>query len=361
MHIFHVDPEMGFSGGEVQVFLLIDGLVARGHTCTVVAQPGSPVEAAARERNLRNIGIAMRGDWDVFAVRKLSRALSKEWPDVVHLHTGRANWLGGWAAHRVGLPAVSTRRMDRRVRRNWKNGRIYGSFVARTAAISPAVLKQLHAGGVLPECTELIWSVVDPSQLEPTVERGVTRQELGLQDGQAMVLAAGALVARKGFDCLIEATARLAERPLLCIAGGGPELVSLKALVAKLGMGDCVRFLGKRKDMPNFLAAADVFAMPSRAEGLGIAALEAMAVGLPVVASAVGGLQDLVLHEKTGLLLPAGDVEAWTRGLQQVLADPEQAHSLGQGGRQRVEQSFLPDRMVEGYEKLYRAAREQGQ
>jgi glycosyltransferase involved in cell wall biosynthesis len=358
MHIIHVDPEMGFSGGEVQVFLLIDGLVARGHTCTVIAQPDSLVEQAARERNVPCRTLRMRADWDVFAVRKLTKILGDLAPDVVHLHTGRANWLGGWAAKRAGLTAVSTRRMDRDVKRNLKTRRIYGEFVARTAAISPAVLKQLHAGGVPPENTELIWSVVDPDQLQPTLPREQIRQDLGLHPGQPMVFAAGALVGRKGFDCLIEAFAKVPQGAVLCIAGGGPEGGSLEGMVAALGVSDSVRLLGERSDMPNMLAAADIFAMPSRAEGLGIAALEAMAVALPVLASAVGGLQDLVLHGETGRLLPAGDVQAWAAALEWMLSDPETAQRLGRAGQRRVEQSFLPAGMVEAYEKLYLKAQQ---
>ncbi|MDF1836532.1 MAG: glycosyltransferase family 4 protein [Planctomycetota bacterium] len=354
MHIFHVDPEMGFSGGEVQVFLLIDGLVERGHTCTVVAQPDSLVEKAAKERNLRTVSVRMRGDWDYLAVRRISWALSAAQPDVVHLHTGRANWLGGWAAKREGIPAISTRRMDRRVKNNRKSRRIYGSFVQHTAAISPAVLRQLHEGGVPPERSELIWSVVDPSKLQPSRPRGEMRKELGLEESQSTVLAAGALVARKGFDCLIEAIARVESRPMLCIAGEGPAQDELWDLALGLGLSDRVKLLGKRKDMPDLLGAADLFAMPSRAEGLGIAALEAMAAGLPVLASEVGGLQDLVLHGETGRLLHAGDVPAWAVAIGQTLADPAETRRMGAAGKERVERSFLPAQMVEAYEKLYR-------
>ncbi len=357
MHIIHVDPEMGFSGGEVQVFLLIDGLVERGHTCTVVAQPGSLVEKAALERGLNVVRVPMRGDWDVLAVRRMRRAMAATQPDVVHLHTGRANWLGGWAAMGTGIPAISTRRMDRCVRRNWKSRRIYGRFVSHTAAISPAVLRQLHEGGVPEDRSELIWSVVDPGRLTPKKPRALVREELGLGETQPMVLAAGALVARKGFDCLIEAIARVEGRPALCIAGGGPAQDELWDLALGLGLSDRVQLLGKREDMPDLLGAADLFAMPSRAEGLGIAALEAMAAGLPVLASEVGGLQDLVLHGETGRLLHVGDVPAWAVALEQTIADPEEAQRMGEAGRRRVQESFLPAQMVEAYEKLYRRSK----
>ncbi|MCB9912360.1 MAG: glycosyltransferase family 4 protein [Planctomycetes bacterium] len=355
-HVVHVDPEMGYSGGEVQVFLLIDGLVERGHRVTVVAQPGSPVEAAARDRGLAVWSVPMRGDWDLAAVSRLTRALRHARPDVVHLHTGRANWLGGWAASKASVLAVSTRRMDRTVKRNWKNRRVYGSWIARTAAISPAVLAQLHAGGVPHERTELIWSVVDPFALHPKTPRSAVRSELGAGAEDFVVLAAGALVERKGFDGLIRAWQAVPAPCRLWIAGEGPLRGSLEQRVGELGLQARVQLLGRRQDMADLLAASDAFAMPSHAEGLGIAALEAMAAGLPVVGARVGGLADLVVPESTGLLLDPGDVPGWSAALTRLAQDPALAHSWGQAGQERVHRQFLPEQMVGAYERFYRTA-----
>ncbi|MCA9001102.1 MAG: glycosyltransferase [Planctomycetes bacterium] len=353
MHILHVDPEMGYSGGEVQVFLLLDGLMARGHRCTVAAQPGSRVEEEARVRGWQVLPIPMRADWDVLAVHRLTRALRRLKPDLVHLHTGRANWIGGWAAFRAGLPAVSTRRMDRKVRKNFKNRLIYGRFVQRTAAISRAVLGQLHAAGIPQERTVHISSVVDPSRLQVARTREEVRLDFGLSDGEWVCLCAGALVPRKGFDVLIEALSRVDGKLHLWVAGDGSEAQALEELARDLQVADRVHFLGQRADLADWLAAADLFAMPSRAEGLGIAALEAMASGLPVLASDVGGLRDLVDSGVTGELLPVGDVGAWCAALGQWMKDRAGTVRMGEAGRQRVQERFLPDRMVEAYLKLY--------
>ncbi len=347
---------MGFSGGEVQVFLLIDGLVERGHRCSVIAQPASRVEAEARARGLEVATVPMGGDWDLRAVWTLTKVLRRWNPDVVHLHTGRANWLGGWAAHRSGLPAVSTRRMDRVVRRGLKTRRIYGTFVRRTAAISPAVLRALHAGGVPPERTELIWSSVNLARLQPKREREEVRAELGAGSDECVSLTVGALVERKGIDFLLRVLAELPPATRLWVAGEGPERAALESQAQESPLAGRVTFLGQRNDLGDLLRAADLFLMPSRAEGLGVAALEAMAMGLPCLVSQVGGLADLVATPEQGVLLPPDDAEAWGGAWQACLEDPERRARLGAGARGRIDQGFLPEQMVAAYETFYRRA-----
>ena len=244
LHVCHVDPERGYSGGEVQVFLLIDGLLERGHRCSVITQPGSRVEAAALDRGLEVATFSMGGDWQLPSVLAIAKRLRAWQPDVVHLHTGRANWLGGWAAQRAGICAVSTRRMDRPVRRGWKTRKIYGSFVRRTAAISPAVLECLHAGGVPPERTELIWSAVDLGRAQSKRSREEVRASLGLAPDEPMSLTSGALVPRKGIDFLLQVMADMPSATRLWVAGDGSQRAELEAQANGLGLGGAGHLLG---------------------------------------------------------------------------------------------------------------------
>jgi glycosyltransferase involved in cell wall biosynthesis len=278
-------------------------------------------------------------------------------PDLVHLHTGRANWLGGLAAWRLSLPAVTTRRMDRPVKRNLRTRFIYGAAVRRAVAISPPVRDQLLAAGVPESMTCLIASAVDREGLYPRRERRALRRELGIATQAPLLLAVAALVPRKGLDVLLEALAELARRdlhPLLCIAGEGPERATLERHLGEDARGARVRFLGHREDVPDLLAACDVFVLPSRREGLGVAALEAMALARPVVATQVGGLGSAVVHERTGLLVPPDDAGALARALERLLRDPALRERLGAAGPGRVAEGFRVEQMVEAYERLYR-------
>jgi glycosyltransferase involved in cell wall biosynthesis len=115
-----------------------------------------------------------------------------------------------------------------------------------------------------------------------------------------------------------------------------------------------VHYLGRRSDVPDLLEACDVFALPSRLEGLGVAALEAMARGRPVVASAVGGLAETVVSEATGLLVPPEDPAALAAALARLIEDPTLARRLGAAGAKRVAEHFRAEQMVGAYEALYR-------
>src|SRR6185295_6842183 len=251
-------------------------------------------------------------------------------------------------------PAVSTRRMDRRVKRNWRTRLIYGSFVQRAVAISPAVANCLADGGVPPERTQLIYEAVDPAQLRPAVDRGATRAALGARPADCVLLALAALIHRKGLDLLLDALARLAAQglhPLLWIAGEGPEHAALAAQAVRLGLQASVRFLGQRRDSADLLAACDVFVLPSRREGLGVSALEAMAAGRPVVCSAVGGLKDSVVDGRTGLLVPPEDVPRLADALTRIVRDDQLRIRLGQAGPERIAEEFLAGHMVDAYER----------
>lgn len=356
--LVHVDAERGYSGGEVQVFLLLEGLRARGHRCVLVAPPGSRAEREAVERGFETCPVPMSSDLDLRSVIALRRALDRLAPDLVHLHTGRATWLGGLAAWRAGVPAITTRRMDRRVRRGPRTRLIYRTLVRRAAAISPAVVECLRAGGVDPARIDLVPSTIDPTRIQPVRGRDAVRAELGAAPGDRVLVSLAALHARKGLDVLVDALAMLARRghrPHAWLAGEGEERAALERRIETHGLSGRVRLLGRRTDVGDLLAGADVFVLPAHREGLGVAALEAMAAGRPVVASRVGGLADAVVDGRTGLLVPPGDPTALAAAIERLLVDEDLRRRLGQEGPRRVAEGFLPGQMVEAYERIYRA------
>jgi glycosyltransferase involved in cell wall biosynthesis len=301
--------------------------------------------------------VTLRSDWSLAGALALSRQLRDAAPDLAHLHSGRAAWLGGLAAARLGLPALATRRMDRRLRRNPRNALLHGRLLRRSVAISDAVARQLAEAGARAERIAVVPSAVDPAALHPQRAREAVRAELGANAGEPCLLTAAALVERKGIDVLLRALARLFAEDgpaTLWIAGDGPERGALEQLARELALGDRVRFLGARRDVPDLLAACDVFVLPSRHEGLGVAALEAMAAGRAVVASGVGGLAEAVAHERTGLLVPPDDPPALAGALARLLGDARLRERLAAAGPARIAERHLASHMVEAYERLYR-------
>ncbi len=315
--------------------------------------PGSACEAEARARGLDVHSVAMRNDADLGAVLGLRRILRDARPDLVHLHTGRATWLGGLAARSLGLPALTTRRMDRPLR-GWRARWVHRHLTGASIAISAAVERRLREGGVPETRLRLVPSAVDPAALRPRAGREATRSAEDAGDA-VVILAVAALTRGKGLDLLLRALATPATdglRPALWIAGEGPERGALEKLAGELGVG--ARFLGRRGDVPDLLAACDVFALPSRDEGLGVAALEAMAAGRPVVATRVGGLAESVVHERTGLLVPPDDVAALARALARLARDPALRTRLGAAGPARIAEHFHADQLITAHESIYR-------
>lgn len=354
--IAHVTGETGFSGGEVQVFLLMQGLAQRGHRNVLICPPDSRSEAQARQREIEVLPVAMRSSFSPLALGRATRALRQCAPNMVHLHTGRANWVGGLAALRAGLPAITTRRMDRPVKRGLRTRWLYGRGVRHAVAISPAVRERLLAAGVPPEMTSVIPSAVDPASLHPAREREQIRRELSLSEDVCCLLVLATLVRRKGIDVLLDALALLRdgqeEGPIVLIAGEGEERATLEERARRHGLAR-VRFLGLRDDKAELLAACDALVLPSRREGLGVAALEAMACGRPVLASRVGGLAETVRDGETGLLVAPEDPDALAEAIARLLGDVALRERLGAAGPARVAKGHLPEQMTASYEKLY--------
>jgi glycosyltransferase involved in cell wall biosynthesis len=170
------------------------------------------------------------------------------------------------------------------------------------------------------------------------------------------LLCVARLSSEKGLSTLIDALALLPENITLRIAGEGPERNSLTAQISRHHLQERVTLLGERNtsEIAQLLTEADIFCQPSIQEGLGIAALEAMAAGLPVVASRVGGLPEVVIDNETGLLFTAKDAHALAHHLQTLIANPDKARQMGEAGQTRVEGYFSVEAMRVATEKFYR-------
>ena len=158
---------------------------------------------------------------------------------------------------------------------------------------------------------------------------------------------------------MIEAFAKATEGTdaLLTLVGDGPDRAPAQRLVGELGIGNRVQFLGERDALPQLLAVADVFLLASHEESFGLSALEAMSCGIPVVATAAGGLPEVVLHEQCGLLAPVEDQDAFASAIRTLVLDRQRAATLGKAARASVEERFQRDAIVSRYEALYRKVR----
>ena len=361
LRIAGVDPELGFGGGETQVLGLTLALISAGHSAELICDPAGRLWERAVDAGVRCHPLRIRNALDVSAAIRLRGILKRERYDIVHFHTSRAHSMAA-LTHGFAPALFVTRRMD------YRPNRIFAPYLFNRAvdcvvAISAGVADSLAAAGVDRSCVTVVPSGVDCERFRPpsTDERAHARARFKVGGGEIAIVAVGALEPRKGHRYLIEAITALAHSgiALKClIAGDGSIRGDLEREITALGCAGPVTMLGRIEDPRELLWAADIFAMPSLKEGLGVAALEAMACGLPAVVSAVGGLREVVEHDRSGILVAPARADEIGAAIARLASSAELRTRMGAAARQRVEQNYSMTTMAERTLALYRAALE---
>jgi glycosyltransferase involved in cell wall biosynthesis len=351
LKILHIDPERNWGGGEAQVFGLLAQLAAREHQNDLLAHPDGLLSTRCRILNVKIRPLVMRNDLDVRCVVPVRRLVGEMGYDIVHFHTKRAHTLALWLPRGGRRPRyVVTRRMDYAEPRSWYTNHLYNRRVDGVVAISQTIADVLIRAGVENEKIRVISSGIDPRMFEEI------QMKKALERDAVVLGCLAGLDERKGHRYLLEAAALLKADGLNIhykIAGDGPLRAQLEERAARLGLGDDVQFLGFVSDTAEFLASVDFLAMPSLYEGLGVAALEAMAAGKAIVASRVGGLTESVLDGVTGVLVPARDPAALAAGIAKLARSRSLAEAMGNQGRERVRQHFSLENMALQNESFY--------
>lgn len=293
---------------------------------------------------------------------KQGLALSKQakslGTDIIHSHGYKAAVPGVIGAKLSGAKSIVTGHNLFPVRASFP-AKASLRFVARLSdrviAVAPALAKSLTAAGVSEKKITTILNGIDISAYG-NIDGKSVRRSIGVDEDAIVVFCAARLTEIKGVDFLIKAAGLLANKqPRLCvvIAGDGPDRAALEELAAQIA-GGSVRFLGQRNDVPSLLAAADVVAIPSLAEGHPLIVTEAMASGKAVVASGVGGLVDVVESGETGILVPPADPEALANGISKLLESPELIAGISIAARRYAEEEFTVEQMILKTEEVYR-------
>lgn len=350
LKILHIDPERNWGGGEAQVLGLLTYLAKQGHRQYLLAHPHGQLWARAQSLEISLVPMIARNDIAVRSAWSIRRLIHEENFDIVHLHTKRAHALAAWfSGRRRRAKFIVTRRMDYPEKRGARARWLYNRGADGVVAISQTIADLLHDAGVQQEKMRVIYSGIDAARFQQRAPRSELSQP-------AVVGTVAVLEERKGLRYLLEAAARLQAQGLSVeyrIAGAGPLLAELRQLAQQSGVGDRVRLVGFVSDSAAFLADLDIFVLPSLFEGLGVAALEAMAAGKPVIASRVGGLAESVLDGETGLLVAPRDSAALADAIASLVKNPTLAVQMGERGAVRVKDRFSLDQMARANEAFY--------
>ncbi|MDH4152450.1 MAG: glycosyltransferase [Nitrospira sp.] len=360
---------LGVGGTETHIVELASRLDRSRFTVTVCAlKPNGTLVQELQKRGVRVLSLGGAGKLDARVIVRLFKLLRVEQPDVVQAFLFWAN-VAARACGRIlrAFPVISSYH-DEVVSEGWLVrlvDRLTLHWTQRIVCCSHAVSRSVvsRIGGTIEHCTMIPFGV-DIEQFESAA--AATRRELGLRDSGNVIGTVCRLVEpKKGLTILLRAMAELARRygqpPCqLVIVGDGPSRDELEVLREQLGLSSWIVFTGSRRDIPRVLHALDAFVLPSLYEGFGIAILEAMAAGKPVIATTVGGIPDFVLSKETGLLVEPGNVQALADAIAHLLSDPQQAEAMGAKARVHARDNYRISEIVRQHEQVYSACLARG-
>ncbi|MEK9183087.1 MAG: glycosyltransferase [Patescibacteria group bacterium] len=325
-------------------------------------QLATVIGSGALENDFRALGLPVH----IFGHRRLSylggirqcwqlyRLFKKEKPQIVHTQLFAADLWGRLAARLARVPIIITTEQNINYDQSWIREllkRITYHLADATVAISSAVKRYARYKYKVPKDKILmIPNDVDVDEFEKQLALSSV-----VKPAKPVILTVGRLVEQKGQKYLLEAFAELKnkEKYELWVVGEGPLRAVLEQQTKELGIGEQVKFLGARRDIPALLSQADLFVFPSLWEGLGIAVLEAALAKAPIVASAVDGILDIIEDNETGYLVESGDSEDLQFTMEKMLANPGRAKFMAEAAYAKVKNNFDIKVVVRKYEELY--------
>jgi len=362
MRILQLISSAGYYGAENVLVCLAESLRSAGHENVIGVfhnqhKPNTQVADRAQALSLPTLIIPCRSRVDRGAVAAIREYVKNHDIDLIHTHGYKGNIYGILAARAARVPIIATCH-------NWPAStlplRLY-SFLDRIVlrkanhivAVSENVRERLRRFAIPSRKITVIQNGVDTARFASA--RPVLRHELNL-DGRTVIGVVGRLSSEKGHKFLLRAAPRLIEEfptVALVFIGSGPEQPALESLTRELNLQDRVFFAGFRRDMLQVYASIDILVLPSLEEGLPLTVLEAMAAGLPILASRVGDIGKIIVSGVSGLLIEPGSTDGLYGALVQLLRDPALRDTLRANARATVNSSFSVQRMAAQYLELY--------
>ena len=361
MKVLHLISSAGLYGAESVILTLLHEMRRMGQPCVLgvflnYANPDVALHEAALQAGFESHLVPCSGQIDRGTVKFIRSLVAGTGATLLHTHGYKADVYGYFALRRGTVPLVSTCH-------NWCDTdvatRLYGTLdrrclrhFAAVAAVSADVKGRLEKAGLSPDKVPVIHNGID---CEPFLS---VRRHTPESPDDLTVGFVGRLSSEKGVDLfLVAAQGILQQLPgtRFVIAGDGPERGAVEKVMREKGIEDKITLLGRCDNMPEFYSSLDVLLSSSRTEGLPVALMEAMASGVPVVATAVGDVSALVRHERTGILVPALDVTAMQTAIIKLLHDPGKRLRLGEAGSEWIQQNFSSQKMAGSYLSFYQS------
>jgi glycosyltransferase involved in cell wall biosynthesis len=354
--ILYLITELSPGGAQSALLRLLKGLSRERFSPTVAClyNGDGAVAHEIRRLGIEVFDVRMHRRADLAALLRLYHHIRQSRPTILHTHLFHANLPGRVLGRLAGVPIIVCTEHSMATESEWRYrlDRWTIGLIDRVTTVSVNVRDfYISHVGLPADKLVVIYNGVELPQA-PLASRQEARAALGLPLDEPVIGAVSRLDPLKGIDVLLRAMPLLGDCDAI-VVGDGPEQARLEALAASLNVTSRVHWAGYRPDVPGVLPALDIFVQPSRYEGLPTTILEAMAAGLSVVATAVGGTPEVVVDGVTGLLVPPRDPTALAHAIAVLLRDPNLRRTMGRAGRERVAQHFSVECMVEQTERLY--------
>ncbi|MEW6409284.1 MAG: glycosyltransferase [Nitrospirota bacterium] len=375
--VLHTESSTGWGGQENRILRETLGLREKGVRVLIVCQPGSQLEKRAKEHGIDVRTHRINSSLDISAIAFIRRLIKRESVDIVNTHSGKDSWVSSISARLLWKrPAIiRTRHLALPVKNRVTYSLLPDKIVTVSEHVRQYLIKEkginqekiiaIHTGvdvkqesresRLRPEGFGELSRTAQPERVESRKINGI-RGELGISKETPLIGTVAILRKKKGHYILIEA-ARIILKDIpdiiFIFIGDGPQRKNLLRLIDEYGLNNHVRLLGLRNDVHVLLREMDVFVLPSFEEALGTSVLEAMAASIPVVATNVGGIPEAIIDGVTGILVSPGDADALADAIKKLIQDKSMARRMGEEGRQRIEEHFSVEKMVEGMYDLY--------
>ena len=359
LKVLHINTETGWRGGESQVHLLIKGQKQKGLIPLLACARGSKLFHAVSESNLCPVfPFSPLGALSFLGVSSILEQLRPENIDIIHTHTAHAVAMGALLSWRLKRACLfHSRRVDFRLTRFSKIKYLWRN--AQILAISEGVRNVLIKSNIPETRITVVHSGIAVDLNPPLHSADDYRKEFHVPENAPVIGVVAALTDHKGIKYLLESFPSVLTKvsnAILVIVGEGELEFELHGSAKKLGIASNVRFTGFREDAQSIIYMFDIFVLPSHLEGLGTSLLDAMIREKPVIACRTGGIPEIVIEDKTGLLVPPRNPEALADAIINLLDNPEFRKKMGVEGKKRVIQHFSADSMVSATIAAYHQA-----
>ncbi len=357
IRVLHIDTANTWRGGQQQIAYLLEGMKEKGYQTALVCPTKSSLEKFCHENSIPCIPIKIFGEMDFVAGFRISRICKRHNYNMLHLHSGHALAIGIWARlFNSKLKLVASRRVDYHIKKNLFSQLKYKShFVDKIVCISHAIENVLIQDGVQQDKLVTIHSGIDLNKFSNISRPENFKRDLGVAENKILIGTIAALSGQKDYPNLLNAAKIVVEqndKVMFCAVGDGPQRRKIIKMASELVLMNRFIFTGFREDAGKFLKLFDIFVLASQKEGLGTSILDAQAIGLPVIACAVGGIPEIISDGENGLLVPPKHEQRLAEAILQLVNDAQLRKKLGQNAKTSVKQ-FDINRTIKKNIELY--------